>query len=111
MYPGCANYHINWLAGAPAYYPEGSACLNSARPNRSSALAVPVGRLIEGNQEDIDFVIASGRNLILVEAKAYGGWDDDQLQSKLDRLDLLRDEYEQIAARRPIASRVQCISC
>ena len=38
-------------------------------------------------------------DLIFVEAKAYGRWDNDQLQSKLDRLELLRDEHEQITAQ------------
>ena len=53
--------------------------------------------MIEGNQEDIDLIIASGLDLILIEAKAFGAWDNKQLRSKLDRLDLLHGEYEQIA--------------
>jgi hypothetical protein len=105
---GCwwaTDYHINWLAGALAYYTEGQQCLGKARPNRDRPLDQP--RLIEGNQEDIDLVIASNRDLIFIEAKAYGNWDDDQLQSKLDRLELLRYEYERIAAQEDVATRVQ----
>jgi hypothetical protein len=58
-----------------------------------------MSRLIKGNLEDIDLVIASGRDLILIEAKAFGSWDNKQLRSKLERLDLLHDDYEQIADR------------
>jgi len=56
-------------------------------PNPSSTEA---SQLIEGNYEDIDFVIASGRDLIFIEAKAYVRWDDAKLRSKLDRLDKRR---------------------
>lgn len=59
-------------------------------------------RLIEGNQEDIDLIIASGCHLILIEVKAFGAWDNKQLQSKLNRLDLLNVEYEQIADREDV---------
>jgi hypothetical protein len=93
------DYHISWLAGALAYYTEGDAALNKARLNRSSGPSPCTSRLIEGNQEDIDLIIASGRDLILIEAKAFGSWDNKQLRSKLERLDLLHDEYEQIADR------------
>jgi hypothetical protein len=99
------DYHINWLAGALAYYSEGDKCLRKARPN---TLPGSKTRLVEGNQEDIDLVIASDRDLILVEVKAYGGWDVDQLQSKLDRFDLLRGWYEeQIVAELAVANPVQ----
>jgi|SRR5665213_3382288 len=98
------DYHISWLAGALAYYTEGKDCLKNARHNPSTG---PDCELIERNQEDIDLVIASGRDLILVEAKAYGKWDVDQLQSKLDRFDLLRGEYDQIAAHAAIDTQVQ----
>ena len=63
------DYHISWLAGALAYYTEGDAGLNKARLNRSSGPSPRRSRLIEGNQEDIDLIIASGRDLILIEAK------------------------------------------
>lgn len=103
------DYHINWLAGALAYYTEGCGCLNHPRPNRPPGLSSTEssGRLVEGNQEDIDLVIASGLHLIFIEAKAYGTWDDEQLQSKLERLLLLRAEYEKIAAQEDVAKRVQ----
>jgi hypothetical protein len=93
------DYHITWLAGALAYYTEGDASLNKARLNRSSGPSPSMSRLIEGNQEDIDLIIASGLDLILIEAKAFGSWDNKQLRSKLDRLKLLHIEYQQIADR------------
>jgi hypothetical protein len=96
------DYHINWLAGALAYYTEGNDCLKKARPNPGTKC-----KLVEGNQEDVDLVIASGRDLILVEVKAYENWDVDQLQSKLDRFDLLRHEYERISARGTVENPVQ----
>ena len=36
-------------------------------------------------------------HLILIEAKAYGGFEDGQLDSKLSRLDLLHDFYQELA--------------
>lgn len=62
----------------------------------------PDGRqLVEGNQEDVDLVIATGCELILIEAKAYGAWDRDQLNSKLARLNLLHDFYIKMARTEP----------
>jgi hypothetical protein len=65
-----------------------------ARPNRVETNGVTrPRRLVEGNQEDIDLVIASGLDLILIEAKAVGAWDNQQLASKLLRLSLVYSEY------------------
>jgi hypothetical protein len=36
-------------------------------------------KLIEGNQEDIDLVIATDQDLILIEAKGHGAWDNAQM--------------------------------
>ena len=60
--------------------------------------------LVEGNQEDIDLVIASGFDLILIEAKGVGAWDNDQLRSKLARLELVRNEYMSSITKTPPAS-------
>jgi len=96
------DYHIAWLAGALAVYTEGAdqAVAKRARPNPS----VNGSSLVEGNQEDIDVVIASGFDLILIEAKGVGAWDNDQLRSKLARLELVRNEYMSFITKTPPAS-------
>jgi hypothetical protein len=94
------DYHISWLAGALDLYSNGEARLESAasRPN-------PRGRnrrcLIEPNQQDIDMVVASGLDLILIEAKAYGSWANSQMTSKIQRLTLLKEFYDAIAGSIP----------
>jgi hypothetical protein len=79
--------------------------LNRPRSNRSSR-GLPSTetrpQLIEQNQVDVDLVIVSGLHLILIEAKAFENFDDPQLQSKLERLDLLRDEYLCITNENPV---------
>jgi hypothetical protein len=47
-------------------------------------------RLVEGNHEDADLIIASDSDLIIVEVKAYGAWSNKQMRSKLARLELLQ---------------------
>ncbi len=44
---------------------------------------------IEGNHQDFDLVIAFDNNLILVEVKCMGNWSNSQLNSKIERLNLL----------------------
>jgi hypothetical protein len=99
------DYHISWLAGALTCFTEGDACLIKPRPNRPfcdhpSTETSP--QLIEQNQEDVDLVIASGLDLILIEAKAFDKFDDPPLQSKLERLDLLWEEYLCITKQKPV---------
>lgn len=72
------DFHWNWLIGALA------------------ELAGP-GRVHENdgavklNQEDIDLLVAYENTAILIEAKATGSWDNDQIESKLGRLGHLRN--------------------
>lgn len=92
------DYHISWLAGALALFLKGEdraqkPWLNPTTNGR---------RLIEGNQEDIDLIIATGRELVLIEAKAYGAWGNKQVASKLARLELLHDFYSKIVATEPL---------
>jgi len=96
------DYHINWLAGALAYYAESDACLNRARRNSVSSEPPPSGQMIEQNQEDVDLIIVSDNDLILIEAKAYGYFDNPQLESKLERLNLVRNEYLCITKQNPV---------
>jgi hypothetical protein len=95
------DYHIAWLAGALAVYTEGAeqAVAKGARPNPSANGS----SLVKGNQEDIDLVIASGIDLILIEAKGVGAWGNEQLRSKLARLELVRNEYMSSITKTPSA--------
>ncbi len=81
------DYHISSLAGALAIFMTDGAGLQKSYENR----AVNKRKLVEGNQEDIDLVIATDQHLILIEAKAHGAWDNAQLRSKLARLNLLHE--------------------
>ncbi len=86
------DYHMSWMADALAVYLNDKCPLAKARPNPECNGR----RLVEGNQEDIDLLIAVGQHLIMVEAKAYGAWSNRQVKSKLQRLDLLLAYYDQI---------------
>lgn len=92
------DYHINWLAAALDLYVNGEEGVGALRDNLPS----PDGsQLVKGNQEDVDMVIASGIDLILIEAKAYSAWDNRQMKSKIQRLGLLREFYDRIAGPIP----------
>ena len=90
------DYHIDWLAGALAVFMKGETAPGIYSNER---------RLVEGNQEDIDLVIATQHHLILIEAKAYRSFGNAQIASKLERLNLLHDFYQELAAK---ADRVVC---
>lgn len=86
------DYHLDWLSaayqiGAKGGSPESLATSNNQYHNHPNGKGNP---LIEGNQQDIDLLVAfvHGARLyvILVEAKADGGWANDQLGRKLPRL-------------------------
>ena len=86
------DYHINWLAGALAIHALGDGALSRIWENDD-----PEGpQLIEGNQEDVDLVIAVENRLIFVEAKAYGRFTETQIRSKLERLTLLRSFFRNL---------------
>ena len=102
------DYHIGWLAGALTAYVEGEDEALKARPN-------PLfhgRRLVEGNQEDVDLVFAWGTDLVMIEAKAYGAFSNKQMESKLQRLDLLHAHYAGLphAVERPIRFHLLLIS-
>ncbi|MBF0398710.1 MAG: hypothetical protein HQK78_18180 [Desulfobacterales bacterium] len=48
---------------------------------------------MQGNQEDIDLLIAFEKEdktvIILIEAKCFGSWTNKQINSKIDRLNLI----------------------
>ncbi|GAA0607485.1 hypothetical protein GCM10009416_50490 [Craurococcus roseus] len=102
------DYHISWLAGALTVYVEGDGALTTAKPNPWFGER----RLVEGNQEDVDLVVAFGKELLLIEAKAYGAFSNAQLASKLVRLNLLHDYYKGLglATECPVNFRILLIS-
>ncbi len=89
------DYHFSWLAGALAIYFEDQEALREQGRSNPGKGKTP-RRLVEGHQEDVDLVIASGQDLILIEAKAYGAWNNDQIDRKLERLDLLLGYHDTI---------------
>ncbi len=78
------DYHFDWLAGALCLYVEGPDQALKRQPNHKG--------LVKGSQEDIDLIIATGEHLIMIEAK-YGNFDNCQMASKLERLELLHRYY------------------
>lgn len=94
------DYHLNWLYAAlmipdqyekngidnqPNKWPTGC----QAQGNKDSAP-------IQGNQEDVDLLVAfpgseQSLHLVLVEAKLGSGWSSKQFQSKIRRLEAIRN--------------------
>lgn len=75
------DYHLDWLYGALASWmsrAEGK----TIHPNGDG--------LIEANQEDADLIVAYdtdvGTHILLLEAKGYTGWTNQQMTSKATRL-------------------------
>lgn len=75
------DYHLDWLVGALALVDDESQ-LDMVRPNTA--------KLIMGNQEDMDLVVAFKNVLILVEAKGETAWSNEQYRSKVARLEKIR---------------------
>ena len=75
------DYHLDWLHAA-LVFTHTNQDENSKFSNE--------GKVIEGTQEDIDLLVAFKASekfhLILVEAKAYSSWTNNQLSSKAKRL-------------------------
>jgi hypothetical protein len=102
------DFHFSWLAGALRVHAQGAE--DSLTPQQN----LPSGAryLVEGNQEDIDLVIATGTHLMMIEAKAYGAWSNSQMASKIQRLNLLHQYYETLprASEQPIQFHFLLIS-
>lgn len=77
------DYHLDWLVGALALRRDGQ--MNGDARLNSAAL-------VQGNQEDIDLVVAFDNTLILIEAKGDTSWSNTQLNSKLSRLEIILSE-------------------
>lgn len=85
------DYHLDWLVGALALE-RGSKMTDDAPINTVVQVnGMPVA-LVQGNQEDIDLVVAFGNTLILIEAKGDTSWSNTQLNSKIPRLELILGE-------------------
>jgi hypothetical protein len=118
------DYHISWLASALAVLAKSEeACVEHRerrlRPFENKVQSIPVTypkgkkfrQLVEGNQEDVDLVIATGCRLVMVEAKANGPFDPEQLESKLQRVELLRKFHDKLApAQNPVSFHLLLIS-
>ena len=76
------DYHLNWVHAA----------LVATHPEQYGVGPFPnTDEVVGGNQQDIDLLVAfpegTSYHLILIEAKAYGRWDKDQLQLKVPQLE------------------------
>lgn len=91
------DYHLDWL----------HASLVLSRNIQEEVFDFPnTGDAIKGTQEDIDLLVAFRQgdqyHLILVEAKAYTGWSNDQLKSKANRLrEIFGDNGEDYGGVKP----------
>jgi hypothetical protein len=78
------DYHFDWLQAALLLHPT------VTTPEPRLLVELSDGKFdIQGQQEDVDLVVAHGRDVILIEAKAFGSWSNSQLTSKLKRLKAL----------------------
>ena len=78
------DYHLDWLVAALTMMTEGEDAARKPHPDPNA--------VVRGNQQDIDLLIASGTNLILIEAKGVGAWANRGTDSKLTRLAALPAE-------------------
>ena len=85
------DFHFDWLAGALLTFMKGEILVRQENDQK----------LVMGNQEDIDLVVvahdpsaATPHQLILIEAKAYGYFTNQQWESKVTRLERLYAFYK-----------------
>jgi hypothetical protein len=110
------DYHLNWLFAAINL---GSAQAATTAPYPNSLMDEVSGlRMIQGNQEDVDLLVAfedaSVTHLVMVEAKADSAWSNSQLNSKARRLEaIFRNAGQSIAPHFLLASpeRPRFIRC
>lgn len=69
------DYHLDWIAAAIIHTENTQEIYNNDH------------NLITGTNEDIDFVIAFDNTIILIEAKCETSWNNEQLNSKVKRLE------------------------
>jgi hypothetical protein len=87
------DYHIDWLAGAVHVYARGEhSALEQVMLNEDRGEA----RLVCGNQQDVDLLLARDADIILIEAKWFGREDQEQFETKLKRLRLIREHADHV---------------
>jgi len=77
------DYHLNWLFAT-------ALLLNDPEQHSGENEISEKLFLIEGNQEDVDLIVAFEKTMIVLEAKCTGSWTSKQNDSKTERLDRLR---------------------
>ena len=99
------DYHINWLFGALILDRYGPLTCELANPCSERKRDGEYLRLIQGNQEDFDLIIAFDRTIILIEAKVVGSWSNKQIDSKRQRLQDWEDLSDKVvpSAYKPLA--------
>lgn len=75
------DYHLDWLVGALTLVAQGDEGFAAQRNDLG---------LVNGNQEDMDLIVAFGDTLVMIEAKGESAWSNTQFQSKVARLEKLR---------------------
>ena len=85
------DYHLDWLAACLAKFASDGETKDYLNEEKGDT------RLVEGNQEDVDFLVAfKGEGeiyyLIFLEAKAYSGWSSKQMRSKAERMKLIFED-------------------
>jgi hypothetical protein len=74
------DYHLDWLVAALHLFKcEGKGESFKRQDN-------PKQTLVNGTQLDVDLIIAFDKTLIFIEAKGDAGWDYEQLNRKIRRL-------------------------
>ena len=100
------DYHLDWLAAVIAHYHKRCQKRVYCNPGQDNK-----EKLVQGNQEDIDFLIAFKKgkfdHLVFIEAKGYTGWDNTQMMSKADRL---RTIFGQNGKKHPCVKLHLCLT-
>ena len=76
------DYHFDWIFAA-VMLATGKAAPNVAQLDDDSSP-------MTATQEDIDLIVADQDQLILIEVKAHGAWDQKQFDRKRERFERLR---------------------
>ena len=81
------DYHLDWVVASLTRWKDGK---DREFPNDAPG--------IKGTQEDIDLLVAFQENqvfhLVFLEAKAYSGWTNNQMEPKAKRLGEIFDDCE-----------------
>jgi hypothetical protein len=78
------DFHFDWALAAAMMF-CGKTEIGRVETDINDGL-----KLIQGTQEDVDLIIADGKNLVLIEAKAGEAWGQKQFDRKVKRLEALR---------------------